>query len=305
MGRAKKTMNRSWSEYLFQFKGAWLRRYWRLLGRRPNSAPYVSGDSLRALADMIFEPGLNTVRPEAVNSKTIIFVKTELAEKFFREITPAIATPFVLITHNSDMIVDDRLAAAGFSTGKIAKWYSMSVTAADPRLVPLPAGLENLRLYYNGVPSLFNRIRRAPPATKKPRLLFGFNINTNPAARRPAFDFLSKCPLADPLYGWPAAPRYLKRLSEYEFVAAPAGNALDAHRIWEAMYLSVVPVVIRSSLFEYFAGLGLPIWILDDWTELTGLTEADLAERYDRIWKTADTRPLWLHYWADRIRTKS
>jgi hypothetical protein len=289
---------------LFKLKGQIIRRLNRLSGFRPSSYPYLSGDTLRQSADMVFDEETNTVRPDQVNRKTVIFVGSPVVGEFFATLLPEIKSPFTLITHNGDTVIDEKLASLGFASGKIAKWFATNTIARLPNLVPVPAGLENLRFHFNGVPKLFDHFRQLPPNSKKPRILFGFSINTNPAERQPAFDLLSRYLLAEPLPGWPSPPKYLKILFSYMFVAAPPGNGLDTHRAWEALYLGVIPILKRSPLTESFQSLGLPIWIIDSWDELSGLSETDLRNRYKTIMLGAKNEALWADYWLKRIRAE-
>lgn len=251
---------------------------------------------------MVFDEQTNSIRPEQVKPETVIFVGSPLTEEFFRNTLPKITSPFTLITHNGDTIIDDRLANLGLSSGKITRWYAMAVATRHPLIVPVPAGLENLRFYFNGIPRLFDHFCQLPPRSQKSRILYGFSISTNPPERQPAFDFLSRCPLADPLPGWPQAPRYLDILSGYKFVAAPPGNGLDSHRAWEALYLGVIPIVKRSPMTESFRALGLPIWIIDKWDELEGITETELTNRYEAMQREAKNEALWADYWKKRVR---
>ena len=101
---------------------------------------------------------------------------------------------------------------------------------------------------------------------------------------------------------WTTNPkRYLEILTSYKFVASPPGNGLDAPRQWQAMYVGVVPIVKRSVAMDYFRGLNLPMWVIDDWRDLTVLSEKDLAGKYDEIITAASREPLFLDYWIKKI----
>ena len=55
------------------------------------------------------------------------------------------------------------------------------------------------------------------------------------------------------------------------------GIGADCHRTWEAMYLSIVPIVKRSAMAEHFWEIGLPLMIVDDWRELLSMTERSVS----------------------------
>ena len=52
---------------------------------------------------------------------------------------------------------------------------------------------------------------------------------------------------------------------------------------------------------EYFKSLGLPIWIVDDWQELAGLSEKDLEKKYEEMKKGFESPALWSGFWNGKI----
>jgi hypothetical protein len=57
----------------------------------------------------------------------------------------------------------------------------------------------------------------------------------------------------------------LLRLAEYEFCICPEGNGVDTHRLWECLYLEVVPIVIESDFTTILKSLNIPIFVLNSW----------------------------------------
>jgi hypothetical protein len=60
----------------------------------------------------------------------------------------------------------------------------------------------------------------------------------------------------------------LKRLKNYEFCICPEGNGVDTHRLWEAIYLKTVPIVIKSKFTDILIKNNLPLVVIDDWSDL-------------------------------------
>jgi hypothetical protein len=57
---------------------------------------------------------------------------------------------------------------------------------------------------------------------------------------------------------------------------------LDCHKTWEAIYMKSIPIVTRWHGVEKFKEMGIPMIIIDDWSELKDL---DLtADLYKNIW---------------------
>ena len=57
-------------------------------------------------------------------------------------------------------------------------------------------------------------------------------------------------------------------LSQYKFCICPEGNGADTHRLWEALYLKTVPIVIKSEFTYILQKNNVPLVILNDWDEL-------------------------------------
>lgn len=61
--------------------------------------------------------------------------------------------------------------------------------------------------------------------------------------------------------------RYLWNLAEAQFVVCPEGRGGDSHRVWEALYMDAIPVVLHSDRDAMFAGL--PVMVVDCWADVT------------------------------------
>jgi hypothetical protein len=277
-------------------------RFIRILYRyiRPASGQYISGDGYRKLATHIYDETAQSFSPEKVKQGDIVFMPTHYVARFFETLEPRINAKYILVTHNSDYPVDERLVSRAGS--KIIKWFAQNNTFSNPKVAPIPIGLENLHHYNFGIPEHFDELRKTNHQ-KQNRILFGFNIQTNPSERQPAYQFASQCSIADNLTTWPIQSEYLKLLNSYKFVLAPPGNGLDTHRSWEAMYLGVVPIVKYSVAMESFQKLGLPLWMVREWDELLAVDENMLEKKYEEV-KGGFTSPaLFMKYWQSKIQT--
>ena len=76
----------------------------------------------------------------------------------------------------------------------------------------------------------------------------------------------------------------------------------SCHRTWEAIYLNVVPIVIKNYMTETFASMGLPLFLINDWSEVSKLSENELNEIYETLWKTADLSCIQFDYWRIKIQ---
>lgn len=277
-----------------RYQGIRRRAIARSANPRPSSYPYISGDSFRALSDHIYEDRGQSFNTLAVRENDLVFVATHLVREFFDLCHPRIQDRYTLITHNSDDNVTEELAA--LADEKIVAWHAQNLLAPHPKISPIPIGLENLHYYNNGVINDFTRLRKQT-FLKRNRILHSFKVATNPGIRQPADDSLKRHPLVDCISG--VRSHYYRRiLCGYKFVASPPGNGIDCHRTWEAMYLGVVPIVISSYVAHYFGSY--PMWVVADWKELEGMSEADLSQKYHEIKnREFDERKLSMDYWQE------
>ena len=264
---------------------------------RPESFPYISGDTFRKHCDHIFDR-TKTFRPQSVKANQTIFVQADMLKSFFEDLHPLISSPYILVSHNSDQNIGPEFFP--FIDGKLIHWFAQSLTAPHPKISPLPIGLENLHYQNHGVTSRFEKIRKNIPA-KNSRVLAGFNVRTNPEERSAALNVLRQHSAVD-LLERPLRPaEYLERLATYKFVASPAGNSLDCIRTWEALYVRVVPIVKRSVISDFFRDLGLPLLVVKEWEDLKNIDEAGLAKIYGDLEGRFEHDALWFPYWLKKI----
>ena len=100
---------------------------------------------------------------------------------------------------------------------------------------------------------------------KSENVYFNFNINTNRSKRSECFNTLKHKLLW--LDNIPTSENIL-RLSKYKFCICPEGNGVDTHRLWEALYLKTIPIVIKSEFTNILQKNGVPLVILDTWNDL-------------------------------------
>lgn len=263
--------------------------------RRPASFPFLSGDGFRSISDHIYINGFN---PGSIKIGETLFVEMNMLSDFFNNCHKFIKNRYILISHNGDETIDYKMAQ--YVDDKIIIWFSQNVDVLHPKIIPLPIGLENYYFYNFGIPSIFIKLRKLL-YDKKNRILYGFNLKTNLRERKSAYDCLCLSSVADRIKGKINPRLYLKLLSGYKFVASPPGNGIDCIRTWEAMYLGVVPIVKRSVLTEYFYSMGLPLFIIDDWSELDTINEASMASKYESFKDGFNHQALFMDYWIKRI----
>jgi hypothetical protein len=151
----------------------------------------------------------------------------------------------------------------------LIKWYTQNLCFSHPKIHLLPIGFAN-SCWPHGNLSLFET-EYFDNCNKINDIYFNFSIGTNPLERQKCYDECIK------KIQWlhHVEPQYnLIRLSSYKFCICPEGNGVDTHRLWEALYLKCVPIVINSPFIKMVCKRllelynNVPIVILNDWSEL-------------------------------------
>ena len=262
----------------------------------------VTGEKIQYLCDHYlslkfqFNPKCCTYNPTLFNEKKIIYeelnipfdnkkyihIETELYErKDLLEKLKLFKNNFILISHNSDYHFKEKYFYIFKEIPNLIKIFSQNTEISNEKIIPLPIGLANSKWKHGDIFFFKNYIENNLKLKNK-HVYFNFNINTNLVERslckrklNKLFKWENNIPFVD----------YIKKLSNYEFSICPPGNGVDCHRIWECLYMKVVPICKRSFLTEHFSKL-FPIIILDDWNDLdiSKLNYDDYSwENYDKL----------------------
>jgi hypothetical protein len=240
---------------------------------------------------LMFEHGMDELDGRAIDrlcNARSLFLYTHDVDEFIDVVWPRLATrPSILVTHNSDGEISLRHAEWLDHEGiGVSYWLAQNATVSHPRVHPVPIGVANSMWPHGDIRSLARAMRRAQRNRREPVSLFTqFNASTHPSRAAAADALRANFPqrVVDP------APslrwrQYLELLGAHQFSACPRGNGIDTHRIWESLYLGVVPVVERTELSEHWRGCGMPLVLIDDWSEVTPERLSHEAERLKLPW---------------------
>ena len=269
---------------------------------RPTSYPYVTGDNFRALADHIHDQ-TSTVQPDNVKQGDIVFVCNPMLLSYLQTIHPKIKHQYILVAHNGDESMDDTIAS--LLDDNIYRFYAQEATSFHPKFIPIPLGLENLHVFVNGNPRVYNALRKKVeqnPPIRKNKCFYRFSIVTNPPERGAAIELFKKSPIMETVSDWLSSQMHGEKLMTYKFVASPPGHAIESSRTFEGLYVKTVPVCKDFAAMRYFKSIGLPIWIVRDWKELAKCSEEELAKKYEDFMKNAVWDGLFMDFWVNLIR---
>lgn len=185
----------------------------------------------------------------------------------------------------------------------VEKWYAQNCDVKDPRLVPIPIGLENVewfpKIKKNHVLEKFINMK----LPRKKLLYINHNIQTNANIRKVPYKIFKNLSWATVEHGRNGTEfeHYVRQIKSHKFVLCPDGNGSDTHRTWEALYLGAIPIVQPHVFTEVFAKY-FPMLVVRNYEEII---EDSLEIQYEEIANmNHDKKYLTMEFWEKLILNK-
>jgi hypothetical protein len=241
---------------------------------------------------------------------SVFYSKIDHAPHFLHTVGRFIRKPFVLVTHNGDLPVNDALLNYAKTIPNLKKWFGQNIECRqDPLVQSIPIGLENDKNF----PELEKRRRLKEvidkeidhPTSPSKLLYLNYSFSTNRSEREGAWQTVTRnvsssvctdrcidsAPQAQ--YG-----TWLTDVINHHYVLCPRGNGIDTHRLWETLYLGRIPIVKRDSNTRYYEKL--PILFVESWDQVTETLLNSSLDRFDRE-QDFDIGPLKMSWWKTEI----
>lgn len=199
---------------------------------------------------------------------------------------------FKLITHDSDYPVTDSLMSV--FNGRPITWFGMNCETAQAN--PIPIGIANSYC------KITLKHKDFCGSVNPQRLLYvNHRVETNSEHRAWLYPHFSNMKWATVRHPHPKGEveAYKKELLDHKFVLCPRGNGVDTHRMWEALYSGVIPVVVRHRTHSMLEG-NLPILFVNHYSEVTEQMLTDVHEKYrEKNWNMDMLKVSW---WINKMR---
>jgi hypothetical protein len=264
----------------------------------------------------------------------IVWLKCIFVPQFCKTIVPTLSQPIILLIADGDESFPSECGDPSAITELLNNPYIIHIFAQNndygsmhPKLTSIPIGIDLHTVAYKG--SVGGWGERGSPAEQESRLAEVLQaLRPTHARKKKAFvDFQ----LSDTMHG--ELNRYLKcgedrrsifeqlvptglieygswmkrsalwgKKGEYAFSISPHGNGLDCHRTWEDLILGCIVIVKTSPLDTLYEGL--PIVIVNDWSEITEAALDQWLQQYGDAFTNPQYREkLTLSYWLSKIHS--
>lgn len=154
--------------------------------------------------------------------------------------------------------------------------YSNNLIGFHKSITPIPLGLERQAYRSAGKISNFRVPEKINPTNRKIDFLIAWNDGTNTERINYRQEFM-RSGKGLVLNTRVHSKTIHKLMRNSLFIPSPAGNGLDCHRTWEALYLGSVPVVLKK---EFCGDETWPVHVVESWEELISLSRNELENLY-------------------------
>ena len=285
-----------------------------MLDRLPETAVLKNHRNLRALCDVVIaEPPLDRRMegwardPELfaplahIRHGAIIYVRSDLLDRFFAEAFPQIGVPILLVTATGDWDTPGR-HRRHLDDPRILRWFgeNCDLGAPHPKYEPIPVAFSDPDQAHGDQAALMRVHRRMPPVREKPLTAHGsFHLRMSHPERHRVWESVRSLPevVLEPKR-IPPELLWVHHVN-HAFAISPRGNGRDCHRTWEALMLRTIPIVMTSPLDPVYAGF--PVVIVEDWREITPKAMARWREERADSFTAAMFRRLTIDHWTERI----
>ena len=265
------------------------------------NSPYISGDSIAQIADLIVtEKNLNDLSLiNDIQSSKSIFVEGHNLIEFMNNYR-ALLRNKVVISGNSDTNFNTPVDGADDLKLLLCQNSTIPNTA---KLKTLPIGIENLRLGRSG----FKRLHQPQKSFDiVDKILVPPMSPTNEVraevlkAVTPHNDLFDVAPKLLP------TKEYFELVRRYKFVFVCEGNGYDTHRMWEVLYQNSFPVVLMSDWVTTLEWLEVPILIVESISDVTKELLEDFAREHSDF-NSTQLPQLWIPFWKNflEVTTKN
>ena len=247
----------------------------RDLEKRISSYPYLCSDTYLAKCERVILTLLDLDKfiGENSNKYKTVYLDGDLIDQFIeaREQIPNIKT---LVIGESDTTQYEQNLSSLYSN--VSKIFANNLVGKSERCFPIPLGLERQAHRGGGKVGDFKKQHRINSHSRTIPFLVAWNDATNAmrSKYRSELQNYSNCLVINKRLH---AKTIHKLMRKTLFVPSPAGNGIDCHRTWEAIYLGAVPVVLKS---EFYGREDWPVLVVDNWSDLLNKSKSDLESIY-------------------------
>jgi hypothetical protein len=281
---------------------------------------YINISDIKKIADSYSKKDMEIITKclelnivEETDSKyPIYFVYINALHDFIKNILIHIKGKYILITYSKNKLVPNGImnkedAIKFINDDRLLRWYTTNLSMNIPKVVGLPMGMD-----YGTLKNVESRIQEEryreivnemePIYNRKPICYFHMRyhfIKRNDDDILESDIFNKECIYYD--NERITKEEVIKKISECMYVVIV--QSYDTSKIWEALGVGTIPIILRSSYIPIYDGL--PILVVENWNdinnELLTKTLYDVCEKGSNGEYIEYLEKIGLEYWMNDI----
>ena len=258
---------------------------------RKNSFPFLSCDTYALLSDHVIDSEGDLISLDITSNNQTLYINGVILPELGDSILEVFSNRKfyfnrIMIGDTDKPPCDTFLRELGNHCDKI---LSVNIRHTQPKVLPLPLGLESQRFRSAGQLRDFTKRPNLKLLHRRIGILVAWNDSTNRLERESARMELRKSQISHEIVERVPA-RYVHLLMRQSlFVACPPGNGQDTHRFWEALYLGAVPMILEEHQIDAFKDW--PHITLKNWNFLEFMKREELERLYlDKVAELSNFR---------------
>ena len=267
-----------------------------------------------------------------IKSGDIVWLRCRFLSQFCKEVLPELKHPIILLIADGDESFPSECGKDFYLESLLNHELILHIFAQNyeyselrKKISHIPIGMDFHTIAYNGNQGAWGE--KGSPKEQEAQLV-GILNNLKPTYLRKKGAFVD-FQLSDTMHGenrrylqfgedrvaifkrllstglidhdvWMRRSKLWERKGEYAFAISPHGNGLDCHRTWESLILGCIVIVKKSSLDQLYEGL--PVVIINDWSEITSENlDKWLIQYGDAFTNQSYREKLTNQYWLSKI----
>lgn len=262
---------------------------------------------------------------DKMNAYDSVYFSNLTLRKVYKQLYRIITKPFILVTGEGDCECPDEVfeTPADFNEfikwDKLQHWFCQNCVIVHPKITLIPLGLDyHTMMYYSHIRG--DRGSRLTPMEQETQIMelrktmrpfweripvcygnFQFLTTTKYSGDRK--DAIAKIPPNAIYYDCKHQRKQtFINQTEFAFVASPFGQDYECIRTWEALCLGCIAIIKSCPLDSLYEGL--PVLIIQDWSEVTPeFLQKTLAEyTYKHLTNQFKYEKLHKYYWVRLVQ---
>jgi hypothetical protein len=255
---------------------------------KPKNRKFITGEQFQQFCEVTMENDDIIKINDTFDNKKLIYTHGHSLKLLLQKIH-FFKNKFIIISHNSDINIDDTYLEF-LNTENLIALYAQNAICSHEKINILPIGIANSK-WEHGNLSILEDVINKNIHFQPNKVHFYFTLDSNIKERKICYENIIKKGIK-----WDKQrnyDEYLQKMKQCEYIICPVGNGIDTHRFWETIYLGRIPVVINSPFIQKLKPYYKMV-ILEDWSDFNinstaslcsaGAIPISMPNKYPKLW---------------------